>query len=251
MVDQPTPTVYVETSVVSYLTARPATSLLAAAWQTATVEWWDAHRPRFNLCTSALTIEEAGRGNPEAAARRLEALSGLAMLPVTDAVATLADQLMRRGALPAGAQNDAVHIAVSAANGVDYLLTWNFRHLANAETKPLVRELCGATGLRESRDMHSERTDGRYRGCLTRSLRNCGGSKTASHGSKAMMCGGSSGIFKVRTPRTRPASPRRRGMGQAPPAPRTEHVNSEGDTETGLPPGLRCGVQCRHYRPFG
>ena len=146
MADQPARTVYVETSVVSYLTARAASGLLAAAWQTATVEWWDTHRPRFDLCTSALTIEEAERGDPEAAARRLEALSGIAMLPVTDDVASLADELIRKGALPAGAQNDAVHIAVSAIHGVDYLLTWNFRHLANAETKPLVREICEQQG---------------------------------------------------------------------------------------------------------
>lgn len=146
MADRPNQTVYVETSVVSYLTARAASSLLAAAWQTATVEWWDTHRPRFDLCTSALTTEEAERGDPEAAARRLEALSGIAMLPVTDDVASLADQLVQRGALPAGAQNDAVHIAVSAVHGVDYLLTWNFRHLANAETKPLVREVCEQQG---------------------------------------------------------------------------------------------------------
>ena len=146
VVEQPTQTVYVETSVVSYLTARPASSLLAAAWQAATVEWWDTHRRRFDICTSALTIEEAARGDEEAAARRLEALSGIAMLPVTDDVASLADQLVRNGALPAGAQNDAVHIAVSAVHGVDYLLTWNFRHLANAETKPLVREICEQQG---------------------------------------------------------------------------------------------------------
>ena len=68
------------------------------------------------------------------------------MLPVTDDVASLADELIRKGALPAGAQNDAVHIAVSAVHGVDYLLTWNFRHLANAETKPLVREVCEQQG---------------------------------------------------------------------------------------------------------
>ena len=132
--------------MVSYLTARPASSLLAAAWQAATVEWWDTHRPRFDLCTSALTIEGAERGDQEAAARRLEALSGIAMLPVTDDVASLADELVRKGALPVGAQNDAVHIAVSAVHGVDYLLTWNFRHLANAETKPLVREVCEQQG---------------------------------------------------------------------------------------------------------
>ena len=139
-------TVYVETSVVSYLTARARNNLLAAAWQTATAEWWDTHRPRFELCTSALALEEAGRGHQEAAARRLEALGGIAMLPITEAVAALADTLMRRRALPSSAQNDAIHIAVSAVHGVDYLLTWNFRHLANAETRPLVREVCEQQG---------------------------------------------------------------------------------------------------------
>ena len=90
-------TVYVETSVVSYLTARATGNLLAAAWQTATAEWWDMHRPRFELRTSALTIEEAERGHQGAAARRLEALDGIAMLPITEAVVTLADALIRDG----------------------------------------------------------------------------------------------------------------------------------------------------------
>ena len=139
-------TVYVETSVVSYLTARATSNLLAAAWQTATAEWWDTHRPRFELRTSALTLEEAGRGHQDAAARRLEALDGIAMLPITEATVTLADALILRRALPAGVQNDAIHIAVSAVHGVDYLLTWNFRHLANAETRPLVREVCEQLG---------------------------------------------------------------------------------------------------------
>ena len=132
--------------MVSYLTARATSNLLAAAWQTATVEWWDTHRPRFELRTSALTLEEAGRGHQDAAARRLEALDGIAMLPITEATVTLADALILRRALPAGAQNDAIHIAVSAVHGVDYLLTWNFRHLANAETRPLAREVCEQLG---------------------------------------------------------------------------------------------------------
>ena len=139
-------TVYVETSVVSYLTARATRNLLAAAWQTATAEWWDTHRPRFELCTSALTIEEAGRGHEEAAARRLDALGGIAMLPITETVAALSDALIRGRALPTSAQNDAIHIAVSAVHDVDYLLTWNFRHLANAETRPLIREVCEQQG---------------------------------------------------------------------------------------------------------
>ena len=101
---------------------------------------------RFECCTSALTVEEAGRGHREAAARRLEALDGIAMLRVTEAVIALSDALIRERALPASAQNDAIHIAVSAVHGVDYLLTWNFRHLANAESRPLIREVCERQG---------------------------------------------------------------------------------------------------------
>ena len=73
-------------------------------------------------------------------------MDGIAMLPITEAAVTFADTLIRRRALPANAQNDAIHIAVSAVHGVDYLLTWNFRHLANAETRPLVREVCEQQG---------------------------------------------------------------------------------------------------------
>ena len=141
-------TVYVETSVVSYLTARATNNLLAAAWQTATAEWWDTHRTRFVLCTSALTIEEAGRGHQEAAARRLEALDGIAMLPITEAVIVLSDALIRGRALPANAQSDAIHIAASAVYGIDYLLTWNFRHPANAEARPRIREVCEQQGYK-------------------------------------------------------------------------------------------------------
>ena len=146
MAEDDNKTVYIETSVVSYLTARATSNLLAAAWQTATAEWWDTHRSRFDLCTSALTVEEAGRGNQEAAARRLEALGGISMLPITEAVADLSDAIISGRALPPSAQNDAIHIAVSAVHGIDYLLTWNFRHLANAETRPLIREVCEQKG---------------------------------------------------------------------------------------------------------
>ena len=146
MAEDDNKTVYIETSVVSYLTARATSNLLAAAWQTATAEWWDTHRSRFDLCTSALTVEEAGRGNQEAAARRLEALGGISMLPIMEAVAALSDAIISGRALPPSAQNDAIHIAVSAVHGIDYLLTWNFRHLANAETRPLIREVCEQKG---------------------------------------------------------------------------------------------------------
>ncbi len=144
--NMPGQSTYIETSVVSYLTARATNNLLAAAWQTATAEWWDMHRQRFDLRTSALTIEEAGRGHQEAAARRLEALEGITILPITEAVVSLADVLMHGRTLPTSAQNDAIHIAVSAVHDIDYLLTWNFRHIANAETRPLIRKVCEQQG---------------------------------------------------------------------------------------------------------
>jgi len=139
-------TVYIETSIVSYLTARPTSNLLVAAWQKTTVDWWDTQRNRFDLYTSNVTIEEAGRGNPEAAARRLEALAGIPLLPITEAVVVLSKALLQGGALPAKALDDSLHIAISAVHGVDYLLTWNCRHLDNAETKPIIRSVCAIHG---------------------------------------------------------------------------------------------------------
>ena len=139
-------TAYFETSVVSYLTARPTGDLLAAAWQKSTIDWWESRRSRFDLYTSKITIEEAGRGDPQAAARRAKALEGTAVLPITTTVVQLAVALLRQSALPGNAQADALHIAVSAAHGVDYLLTWNFRHLANAETRPVIRHVCTSHG---------------------------------------------------------------------------------------------------------
>lgn len=138
----PRGTVYIETSVVSYLTARPTNDLLAAAWQKATVDWWETQRSRFDLYTSAVSLEEAGRGDPEAARRRLEAISGIPALVIDDPVVTLSKALLKERAIPARAQDDAVHLAVSAVHGIDYLLTWNCRHLDNAETKPIMRRIC-------------------------------------------------------------------------------------------------------------
>ena len=116
--------VYIETSVVSYLTARPTGDLLAAAWQKITLDWWETQRNRFDLYTSIVAIEEAGRGDPEAGARRLAALSDMALLPITEAVIELSKGLVRGGALPPKALNDALHVAAAAVHGVDYLLTW-------------------------------------------------------------------------------------------------------------------------------
>ena len=101
-------TAYFETSVASYLTARPTGDLLAAAWQKSTIDWWESRRSRFDLYTSKITIEEAGRGDPQAAARRAKALEGTAVLPITTTVVQLAVALLRQSALPGNAQADAL-----------------------------------------------------------------------------------------------------------------------------------------------
>jgi predicted nucleic acid-binding protein len=139
-------TVYIETSIVSYLTALPARDLVAAAWQNATSQWWETRRQRFELFTSQLVVEEAGEGHPEAAQRRLRILAGIPHLSLPDPVTDLAAALLAEGALPEKAADDALHVAVCAYHGVDYLLTWNFRHIANAEMKPLMRSVCAVHG---------------------------------------------------------------------------------------------------------
>ena len=139
-------TVYIETSIISYLTARASRDLLAAAWQKVTIDWWDTQRGRFNLFASDLVIEEAGRGNDLAAARRLKALVGIPLLAITEEVLAFSEALIRAGAIPQKAIGDSLHIALSAVHGIDYLLTWNYRHLDNAEAKPIIRRACMENG---------------------------------------------------------------------------------------------------------
>ncbi len=139
-------TVYIETSIVSYLTALPSRDLRAAAWQQITAQWWQQERARYELCTSALVVKEAAQGDPEAAQRRLAILSDLYKLTVDDEAERLADRLTEGGGVPVGAEGDALHIAVAAVHEVDYLLTWNCRHIDNAATKPIIRSICAVEG---------------------------------------------------------------------------------------------------------
>ncbi|MBK8638072.1 MAG: type II toxin-antitoxin system VapC family toxin [Chromatiaceae bacterium] len=141
------PTVYLETSIVSYLTARPTSNLIAAAWQKETLDWWETRGGRFSIYISDLVIEEASRGDVSAAERRLAALSGLEVLPLTDEATALAKWLLEDGGVPRKALDDALHISIAAVHGISYLLTWNCRHIDNAETKPRIRAICAAHGF--------------------------------------------------------------------------------------------------------
>ena len=140
--------VYIETSVISYLVARPSRNIMTEACQLATKQWWNNRRSQFELFTSELVLAEAGQGDPDAARRRKEELKNIPDLEVTASAVTLARTLVGQHALPREAMDDAMHLAVAAVHGIDYLLTWNCRHLDNAEMKPLMRSVCAIAGYR-------------------------------------------------------------------------------------------------------
>ncbi len=134
--------VYIETSIPSYLTAKSSRDIRAAAWQQITTEWWEVARGNFDLFTSELAIVEASAGNPEAAERRLSVLNEISELKIDSEVQELAELLISKGGIPAAAEADALHVAVAAVHRIDYLLTWNCRHIDNATKKPIIRSIC-------------------------------------------------------------------------------------------------------------
>jgi predicted nucleic acid-binding protein len=142
------PSAYIETSVVSYLTARRnQRDLIVAAHQELTREWWESRRQDFTLFASAVVIEEALRGDEVFAQARMALIDQMRLADVTPAARRLAAQLLLEAGLPAKANADALHIAICAVNGIDYLLTWNCTHLANAAMIPRVNSICRATGF--------------------------------------------------------------------------------------------------------
>lgn len=138
------PSVYLETTIPSYLTAWRSPDLVMAARQQITREWWDTRRNEFDLYISQLVIDEASDGDASAAARRLEVLEGITLLEFGDDANALSKLLVRELSLPARAESDAVHIAMAVVNGIDYLLTWNCTHIANAALRPRIEVACRA-----------------------------------------------------------------------------------------------------------
>ena len=140
------PTAYIETSVVSYLTARPSRDVVVAAYQEITREWWRDAADRFDLVASALVVAEAGAGNADAARARLDVLETLTLLDATAEAEELARSLLDLGMVPRVAAEDAAHIAIAVTNGVDFLVTWNFRHIANAAMRFGIEQACRQAG---------------------------------------------------------------------------------------------------------
>ncbi|MFY9826730.1 MAG: type II toxin-antitoxin system VapC family toxin [Thermoanaerobaculia bacterium] len=137
---------YLETSIVSYLTARPSHDLIRAAHQQITRDWWET-RSSFDLYISQFVIDEAKAGNAEAAGRRLSVLSDALLLNTTPETGMLARDILDLGGMPEKAYVDAVHVALAAVHGLDYLLTWNCAHIANATMRGKIEAICRAAGF--------------------------------------------------------------------------------------------------------
>lgn len=132
--------------MISYLAARPSRDLITAARQQLTHEWWRRRRPDFEVYVSQLVLDEANARDPEAAARRAEVVAGLPLLDITAVVVVFAHRLLETVAMPLQATADALHIATAACHGIEYLMTWNSAHIANAEFRPRVERGCRALG---------------------------------------------------------------------------------------------------------
>ena len=124
-------TVYIETTVISYLTARPSRDLIVAAHQQITSEWWNDAADRFDLHISAVVLDEISQGDPDVAAQRLNAVAEMPVLARTPEVDELAACYAQRLAIPDRALADCYHLALACWHGMDYLVSWNMTHLVN------------------------------------------------------------------------------------------------------------------------
>ena len=140
------PKVYVETSVISYLTARPARDVVVLAHQQLTREWWNLARQEYELFSSEIVYAEAEKGDPDAARARLDVLRETQQLAATTAAEELVPVLLRATGLPVKALADMSHIALATVHGMQFLLTWNCKHIANANVLRVIARTCRERG---------------------------------------------------------------------------------------------------------
>lgn len=138
---------YLETSIVSYATAWPSRDITIAGIQQQARDWWASERQAFELVTSQLTLDEAGDGDPSAAADRLQLLAGIPLVEINEDVRSLARRLIEAHTMPSKAEPDAIHVAAAAFGDVKYLLTLNCRHIANAHELPRIYEILDTEGF--------------------------------------------------------------------------------------------------------
>jgi predicted nucleic acid-binding protein len=140
------PTVYVETSVLGYLTSWPSGHLIVAARQKTTRDWWRDAPAKYELVVSEAVVREASAGDAQAIQDRLAAIQGLPILPPSQEAQDLVDALLAQAAVPTTEPEDAAHIALAAVNGIEYLVTWNFKHIANASVRKQINSVCAGAG---------------------------------------------------------------------------------------------------------
>ncbi|MCK6440189.1 MAG: type II toxin-antitoxin system VapC family toxin [Planctomycetes bacterium] len=144
--DTTKPAVYLETSVIGYITSRPSRDLVVTARQQLTRDWFTRHSNAYSLFVSQLVVSEVSDGDKEAARERKSFLKGIALLGITDTSGQLATKLVECKAVPKKASEDALHIAIAAVHGVEYLLTWNCKHIANATLRQAIESACRDAG---------------------------------------------------------------------------------------------------------
>jgi hypothetical protein len=138
---------YIETTIPSYYVARPSMNVIQASRQACTRAWWDGGCSGFDLFTSQEVLQEANLGDADMARQRLEMLLPLPRLALTEAVGTLAQNLIQTGLVPEKAASDAIHIAVASVHRMNYLVTWNFKHIANPFIRDHLRSLVADAGF--------------------------------------------------------------------------------------------------------
>ncbi len=139
-------TVYVETTVLSYVVSRPSRDVVIAGHQQVTVEWWNDHRLRFECFVSQAVLDEIAAGDVNGSQKRTSLAGQLGILEITKEAEDLARQILASGVIPPKAARDAAHIAVATDGGMDYLLTWNCTHIANAQILRKIEKICEAAG---------------------------------------------------------------------------------------------------------
>ena len=139
--------IYIESTIPSYVVARPARDLLQAARQQLTKDWWDLKREKHELFTSQVVLDEIASGEAAMARQRLELVAQIKLLDLTDEANALTKEILGSGLLPADADRDAAHIALATVHEMDVLLSWNCRHIANAAIQARLRRLAEKAGF--------------------------------------------------------------------------------------------------------
>lgn len=141
------PSVYIETTIPSYLVGRASRDVIVFAHQEITWTWWTKYRKYFSLYTSEFVLDEITNGDQGIASKRLKMMDKIELLDLPDEIRELVGTYMRKLSIPASAATDTLHIACAVFHKMDYMLTWNCKHLANASVRRQLHAINQSLGL--------------------------------------------------------------------------------------------------------